>query len=142
MLSSCGGNQTAPHVHTPGEPVKEKEVAATCTEEGSYDLVTYCTSGDGYEFSRDHIIVPPAHKYGSPAYEWLNNNSQCHASLTCSECGEVVEETVNSKMEIIEEATGDNPGRCQYVATFTKTEFTTQTVEATYFLSSPFLQKF
>ena len=133
MLSSCGGNPSAPHVHTPGDPVKENEVAATCTEEGSYDLVTYCTSGDGYEMSREHVVVPPTHKYGSPAYEWLNNNSQCHASLTCSECDEVVEETVNSKMEIIEEATGDNPGRCQYVATFTKTEFTTQTVEATYY---------
>ena len=29
--------------HTPGEPVKENEKAATCTEAGSYDEVVYCT---------------------------------------------------------------------------------------------------
>ena len=29
--------------HTEGEPVREKEVAATCTKEGSYDSVVYCS---------------------------------------------------------------------------------------------------
>ena len=29
--------------HTPGEPVPENVVAATCTTEGAYDNVTYCT---------------------------------------------------------------------------------------------------
>ena len=31
------------HVHTPGEIVRENEVAATCIKEGSYDEVIYCT---------------------------------------------------------------------------------------------------
>ena len=31
------------HEHTPGAPVREKEVPATCTEDGSYDEVVYCT---------------------------------------------------------------------------------------------------
>ena len=29
--------------HTPGEAIRENEVAATCTKEGSYDEVVYCT---------------------------------------------------------------------------------------------------
>ena len=32
------------HVHTPGEPVQENVNPATCTAEGSYDEVVYCTS--------------------------------------------------------------------------------------------------
>ena len=31
------------HVHKEGTPVKENEVVPTCTDKGSYDLVTYCT---------------------------------------------------------------------------------------------------
>lgn len=31
------------HVHTPAEAVVENEVAATCTTDGSYDLVVYCS---------------------------------------------------------------------------------------------------
>ncbi len=39
-----GHEQTAePLGHNPGEPVPENVVAATCTAEGSYDNVTYCT---------------------------------------------------------------------------------------------------
>ncbi len=30
--------------HTPGEAIRENEVAATCTKEGSYDEVVYCTA--------------------------------------------------------------------------------------------------
>ena len=39
------------HTHTPGEAVRENEVPATCTAEGSYDEVVYCTSC-GAELSR------------------------------------------------------------------------------------------
>ena len=44
------------HEHTPGEPVRENEVAATFTSEGSYDEVTYC-SGCGEEISREHKTI-------------------------------------------------------------------------------------
>lgn len=45
----CGG-------HTPGEAVKENEVAATETTAGSYDEVVYCTAC-GEEISRTHKVV-------------------------------------------------------------------------------------
>jgi hypothetical protein len=44
--------QAAP-IHTPGEPVKENVVPATCTAGGTYDLVVYCTRC-GEELSRTH----------------------------------------------------------------------------------------
>ena len=37
------GSDYVYHTHTPGETVKENEVDPTCTKDGSYDLVTYCT---------------------------------------------------------------------------------------------------
>ncbi|MCD8397053.1 MAG: hypothetical protein LUD12_07725, partial [Lachnospiraceae bacterium] len=42
--------------HTLGEAVKENEVAATCTMDGSYDSVEYCTVC-GTEISRETITV-------------------------------------------------------------------------------------
>ena len=74
----------APHVHTPGEPTQENVVPASCTAEGSYDEVVYCTEC-GEEISREHkTIEKTAHSLkrvnGKPAtadadgwyshYEW------------------------------------------------------------------------
>ncbi|MCD7770026.1 MAG: LPXTG cell wall anchor domain-containing protein [Oscillospiraceae bacterium] len=42
--------------HTSGDAVKENEVAATCTTDGSYDSVVYCTEC-GMEISRETITV-------------------------------------------------------------------------------------
>ena len=44
--------------HTSGEAVKENEVAATCTEGGSYDEVIYCTICR-QELSRNTVVVEP-----------------------------------------------------------------------------------
>ena len=43
--------------HTEGEEVTENEVAATCTANGSYDTVVYCTVC-GAEISRETTTVP------------------------------------------------------------------------------------
>ena len=45
--------------HTPGDPVRENEIPATCTAGGSYEEVVYCTQC-GYEFSREHKTADPA----------------------------------------------------------------------------------
>ena len=54
-----------------GEPVKENEIAATCTQKGSYDKVVYCKDKDcGEELSRENITVPASgHKKGEPVTE-------------------------------------------------------------------------
>ena len=57
------------HAHTPDNAVVENEVAATCTEGGSYDLVTYCTECKE-ELSRTKKTTKPAgHKNSSPVKE-------------------------------------------------------------------------
>jgi hypothetical protein len=46
------------HSHTPGKAVKENEQAPTCTENGFYDSVIYCTDPEcGQEISRKTVIV-------------------------------------------------------------------------------------
>lgn len=59
------------HQHVAGEPVKENEIAATCTRKGSYDKVVYCKDKDcGEELSRENITVPAlGHKNGKPVIE-------------------------------------------------------------------------
>ena len=49
-------NETS-HEHKPGNPVQENRVEPTCTEDGSYDLVVYCTD-DNVEISREHKTIP------------------------------------------------------------------------------------
>ena len=50
---------TEAHVHTPGAPVQENVVPATCTAAGSYDEVVYCTEC-GAEISREHKTTEKA----------------------------------------------------------------------------------
>ncbi|MBQ7624390.1 MAG: transglutaminase domain-containing protein [Clostridia bacterium] len=47
----------AGHEHTPGTTVMENVTAPTCTEDGGYDEVVYCTDC-GAEISRTHVTVP------------------------------------------------------------------------------------
>lgn len=55
--------------HTPGEAVKENEVAAGCETKGSYDEVVYCTVCEK-EISRDAKEIPATgHEWG----EWKVN---------------------------------------------------------------------
>ena len=59
--SVCGETLVAQEVipalgHSAAEAVKENEVAPTCTENGSYDLVVYCTECDA-EISRETVNV-------------------------------------------------------------------------------------
>ena len=66
--------------HVAGEAKKENEVAATCTTDGSYDLVTYC-SECGVEISRETI---PIEKLGHLAGEAKKENE---VAATCSKTG-------------------------------------------------------
>ncbi|MBQ3182253.1 MAG: Ig-like domain repeat protein [Clostridia bacterium] len=55
--------------HTPGETVIENNVDPTCTTEGSYDNVVYCTVCKA-ELSRETVTVPMlAHTAGEPVVE-------------------------------------------------------------------------
>ena len=59
--------------HTPGEPVVENEIAATCTEEGSCDLVTYC-SVCGAELERTTVRTEAL---GHDFWAWAETPATC-----------------------------------------------------------------
>ena len=82
--------------HVPGEPVKENEVAPTCTEAGSYDEVTYCAVCHE-ELNRVRKTAPAlGHAPGDPvkenevpatttaegSYDEVVYCARCHAELS------------------------------------------------------------
>ena len=79
--------------HKEKEPVKENEVAATCTEDGSYDLVVYCETC-GEVVSTQHIVVPATgHKELAPVKENVIAPTATHSGshdevVYCAVCGE------------------------------------------------------
>ena len=90
--------------HTPGEAVRENEVAATCESAGSYETVIYCTEC-GAEISREETEIPAlVHTEG----EWIvdaeadcTHDGRCHK--VCTVCGKLLETGTI-------EATGHNYG--------------------------------
>ena len=60
--------------HTIGDSVKENEVLATCTEEGSYDLVIYCSECSEELFRTQITVSATGHNYGDDG--------------VCTECGD------------------------------------------------------
>ena len=82
--SVCGNTKTEAvdvdsTAHTPGEAKKENEVAATCSQEGSYDLVVRCTECDSVISSEHKTTEKLSHVYG----EW-----EVTKAATCLEKGE------------------------------------------------------
>ena len=74
--------------HTPGEAVKENEIAPTCTETGYYDSVVCCTVC-GKEISRETITVPAAgHQYSESVTKGATCTETGVATYTCSVCGD------------------------------------------------------
>ncbi len=91
--STLPGGET-PHTHTPGEPVQENVVPASCKEEGSYDEVIYCTEC-GEEISREAKTIDKlAHTPGEPTQDMMAGHpATCEEAgvkvmvTTCTECG-------------------------------------------------------
>ncbi|MBQ7602274.1 MAG: BspA family leucine-rich repeat surface protein, partial [Lachnospiraceae bacterium] len=99
--------------HKPGEPVKENEKAATCTEEGSYDELVYCTVC-GEELSRTHETVAAlGHDWSEAVWTWSEDYTEASATFTCGhDCTHV--ETVEA--EVTRETDEEN-GLIIYTAT-------------------------
>ena len=115
------------HVHTPGTPVVENRVEADCENDGSYELVTYC-SACSEELSRTlEVITKLGHDYGTPSYTWSNDYLKCTAKRICSrDTTHIEEETVDSDASYIIEPYYDSLGRGSFVATFSNPAFETQ----------------
>ena len=79
----------APHTHTPGEPVQENVVPASCSQEGSYDEVVYCTECQE-EISREQKTIDKlAHTPGEPVQENVvvtHDKTTYDEVVYCTEC--------------------------------------------------------
>lgn len=84
LISSSGCSF---HHHIAGESVKENIIEPTCTQDGSYDLVTYCID-DYQEMSREHVVIPALghdlieHQGKEPTY----TEEGYLPYVTCSRC--------------------------------------------------------
>ena len=92
--------------HTEGEVVVENEVAATCTGDGSYDNVVYC-SVCGEELSRETVVVKSeGHTEGEVVVEnevaaTCTGDGSYDNVVYCAVCGEEL-----SREAVVVEATG------------------------------------
>ena len=117
-----------PCEHIPGDPVQENVVAATCTEEGSYDEVVYCTVC-GQEISRETKTAEAlGHAWGAPGYEWAADKSTCTATRVCANDETHVEtETAYTSYEITTPPGCETLGVKTYTAEFENEAFGTVT---------------
>ena len=90
------------HTHTPAEAVTENEISASCTADGSYDSVIYC-SVCGEEISRETVIVPAlSHKWDDGVVTTEPTaTADGVKTYTCTVCGETKTEAIP--------ATGEQP---------------------------------
>ena len=86
---------TAPSEHQAGEATSENEVSATCTEQGSYDNVTYCKYC-GVELSRDTKYTDPlGHNWDNGVITTQPTEAKEGVkTFTCTRCGETRTESV------------------------------------------------
>ena len=99
VLTACGGGGC--HTHTPAKSVKENEVAATCTAEGSYEEVIYCSECDE-EISRTTKTVDKLSHTEAEAVKENEVAATCTAEgsydevIYCSVCEEEISRTAKS----------------------------------------------
>ena len=80
------------HTHKASTPVEEDRVEATCTKDGSYDLVTYCSECHE-EMSREHKTIPAlGHDYHSEETH-ATYEADGYITYTCSRCGDTYTES-------------------------------------------------
>ena len=99
VCSVCGVNYnyetlaTVPTAHVRGEEVKENVIDPTCTKDGSYDVVVYCTECNK-ELSRvTKTTTKLGHKRGSEVKENVvdptcTQTGSCDSVYYCTKCSE------------------------------------------------------
>ena len=101
-------------------PVVENRLEATCTEDGSYGEVYYCTVEEcKAELERVHQTIPAiGHAYGEPVFTWSEDYSSATAAFTCANDASHVEtKECTVKKEITKQASGTEKGELTYMAT-------------------------
>ena len=115
--------------HTPGEVVRENEIAATCTAEGSYDEVVYCTEC-GEELSRETVATDAlGHEWSTPTYSYDEDEGTVTATRICSHADHPETETVPASRTITTDATCTETGEAMLTAVFINEAFSWSSTE-------------
>ena len=127
---------STPHTHTPGEPVQENVVPASCSQEGSYDEVVYCTEC-GEEISRETKTIDKlAHTPGEAVRE-NEVPATCKAEgsydevVYCTECNEELSretKTIDKLAHTPGEAVRENevPATCKAEGSYDEVVYCTE----------------
>ena len=85
--SVCGTVEGEKLGHQPGEAVKENVNPATCTEDGSYDLVVYCSRCKTHVMEKTTVTVEAeGHKFGEwTVSEETDTTIEYHRECACGE---------------------------------------------------------
>ena len=105
---------------------------AKCEEEGT-GRYTVVFSNDAFETQiHDVTLDPTGHNWGTPAYDWNTDFSQCTATRIClNDSTHIEEETADSTYQEITPATEEAEGLGRYTTTFVNEAFETQTHDVT-----------
>ncbi|MBQ6488340.1 MAG: Ig-like domain-containing protein, partial [Solobacterium sp.] len=103
--------------------------AATCEEAGkTVYTATAAFGGKEYTDTKEESIAALGHNYGTPTYEWSEDNSTVTATRICANDATHVEtETANTTSAVTKAATCEEKGETTYTAEFENQAFTTQT---------------
>ena len=86
-----------PKGHKAGEAVVENNVAATCTTDGSYDNVVYCSTCNK-ELSRETVVVPATgHSYNKLQVTSATCTEDGWFTITCRNCNETFDSRYNEE---------------------------------------------
>ena len=109
-------------------------IDATCKKNGK---TTYSATFENGAFSvepKEVTIKALGHDWGTPTYEWADDNSTVTAKRECSrKCGDsgIETETVNTTSTVTTPATCTADGQATFSATFENAAFTEQTKDGT-----------
>ena len=88
-------NHVFEHTHTPGDAVKENEVAATCTADGGYHDVVYCEECGCFLSDTAKTVTAPGHVFVEDAVLIeASCNTEGKMRLKCTACGETKTEPI------------------------------------------------
>ncbi len=95
------------HQHEWAAPAEENRIEATCTQDGSYDLVVRCSKcGEADPTKTQHITIPAGHTFGT---EWIVDGENHWHACVCGEKADTAAHTFGNWV-VTREATAEQTG--------------------------------